>query len=90
MRRDDHAAFRALLGHQFTQQLQSQPIGQAHVGDDRIEALALKLLARLQQIAGRFHPITFAEQRQLVQGAQIRLIVDDKNMGWCGGGGLHA
>jgi hypothetical protein len=41
VRRDDHAAFGALLGHQLTQQLQPQPIGQAHVGDDRIEALAV-------------------------------------------------
>ena len=85
-----HAALRTLLERHLVQQFKPQAVGQAHVGDDRIEAMFLELLAGLQQIADRFHPIPFPEQRQFVEGAQIRLVIDDENTGCLEGGRLQA
>jgi hypothetical protein len=88
--RDDHAALRPLLGHQVAQQFKAQAVRQTHVGNDGIEAVFAELLASLLQVAGGFHPIALPEQRQLIEGSQVRLIVNDEDAGLLGGGGLRA
>ena len=82
---DHHAAFRALLCRQVAQQFKPQAVGQAHVGDDGIKALQLELLTGLQQVTGSFYPVALPEQRQLVQSAQIRLVINDQDAGGQGG-----
>jgi hypothetical protein len=85
----DHAALAALLVAQVAQQFHAEAVGQAHVGDHRIEALHLQLLARLAHAGGGLHAVAFAQQRQLVQRAQVGLVVHDEDGGIGGGGGRH-
>ena len=83
MSRDDHAAFSALLVHHVAQQLQSEAIRQPHVRDDGIKGVVLQKLACLGQVSCGFNPVAFAQQCQLIQGAQVRLIVNHQNVsGW--------
>ncbi len=77
---NDHAALWPLFCHHFTQQLKSQAVWQAHVRNHGIKPCFLQQLARLCQVTGGFNPVTFPQQGQLVQGAQIRLIVNDQDV----------
>ena len=60
------------------QQLQPVAVGQPHVGDDRIEAGGLQQRPGLLDAGRRLDVVALAQQRQLVEGAQIGLVVDDQ------------
>ena len=79
--RHHDAALRTLLLQHPVQELQSQPVRQAHVGDDGVEAMRSQLLPRFRERASRFHPIAFTQQREFVEGAQVGLVIDDEHMG---------
>ena len=81
MSRDDHTAFRPLLGGQLLQQLQAHAVGQAHVGDDGIKPLLFEVGAGITQVSGRLDAVTFAQQGELIQRPQVGLVVDDQNQG---------
>ena len=53
--------------------------------------LGLQLLPGFGQRAGRLHPVAFAQQRELVERAQVRLVVDDQDLrrrgGWTAASG---
>ena len=72
---------------QALQQLQPQAVRQAHVGDDGVELLAVQLLPGLSQRAGGIDAVTLAQQCELVQRAQVRLVVDDQDAGGRDGSG---
>ncbi|OPZ08421.1 MAG: hypothetical protein BWZ07_03156 [Alphaproteobacteria bacterium ADurb.BinA280] len=80
MRRDDDAALGALLRLHVGQDFDTQPIGQAHVGDDNVKALCVQQLQGFLHSACRIDPIAFAQQREFIQRAQIGLIVDHKDL----------
>jgi hypothetical protein len=65
------AAFRALLRDHALQQVQAQAVRQPHVGDHRVEALLLHQLAGFAQRARGFHAVALAQQRELIQGAEV-------------------
>ena len=72
------------------QELHAQAVGQAHVGDHRVEALRLQQLPRFCHRPGGFHAVALAQQRQFVERAQVRFVVDNKDLGRACGGGLGA
>ena len=82
----DHAALPALLVAQVLQQLHAEPVGQPHVGDHRVKALGLELLAGLLHVGRGLDPVALTQQGELVQGAQIGFVVNDKDGG---GRGVH-
>ena len=75
---DHDAALRALVTRQFAKQCQPFAVGQAHVGDQQVVAVARQEFAGLGQRAGRLHLVAFAQQGQLVQRAQIGFVVDNQ------------
>ena len=81
MRRDDHAAFFALLLGQFAQQFKPQPVRQAHVSNHRIEPGGFEMFTSLLKRAGRFYVVALPKQRQLVQCAQVGLVINDQDAG---------
>ena len=78
---DDDALFSSLVGIELAQQLQSQAVGQAHVGDQYIKTLLGQAFASLRQVAGGGYLVTFAQQGEFVQGAQVGFVVDDQHRG---------
>ena len=84
--RHDHAAFAPLLVAQVLQQFHAKAVGQAHVADHHVKAQGLQLLAGLLQGGGGFYAVALAQQGQLVEGAQVGLIVNNQDGG---GRGIH-
>ncbi|MDT4849731.1 hypothetical protein FQZ97_838590 [compost metagenome] len=83
---DDDALLGALGVGELAQQLQSQAIGQAHVGDQHVKALLGQPLACLGEVGGGHHRMALAQQGELVQRAQVGLVVDDEHGGRDGRG----
>ena len=78
--RDDDAALGALLGTQLLDQFHPQAVGQPHVGDQHVVAPGLEPGPGLGQVAGHVHPVALAQQGQLVQRAQVGLVVHDQDL----------
>jgi len=81
---DDDGLFVASAFIDAAQQIQSRAIGQAHVGDDELVAAGPTLLQQrpgFLDAARAVDVVAFAQQRQLVQGAQIGLVVDNQQAG---------
>ena len=85
--RHHDAALGALVLAQVDQQVEPRAVGQPHVGDHRVEALLLQLGLGLVHRGRGFHAVAFAQQGQLVQRAQVGLVVDDQHVGVGAGGG---
>ena len=68
------------------QHVQAAAVGQAHVGDDRAVGAVLQMQQRLLHRAGGVHVVALAQQGQLVERAQVGLVVDDEQAEMrCGG-----
>jgi hypothetical protein len=78
--RHDDAAFAALFGGHAPQQLDALAVGQPHVGDHRLELLRRELRDGLGERADGVHAIALAQEREFVQRAQVRLVVDDQHL----------
>jgi hypothetical protein len=92
--RHHHAALAALVLLDAVDDLHALSVGQAHVGDHRVEAARLQVLPRFRHAARRLDAIALAQQRQLIQRAQVGLVVDDQDLrrprGGRGGGAHDA
>lgn len=86
--RDYNAALAALLLLQPFDQLQTLSVGQTHICDQHGELLTPQQGTRLLQIGRAFDHIATALQRDFIQGAQIRLVINNKH-GSAGGIGRH-
>ena len=78
----------ALLLLQPFDQLQTLSVGQTHICDQHGELLTPQQGTRLLQIGRAFDHIATALQRDFIQGAQIRLVINNKH-GSAGGIGRH-
>jgi hypothetical protein len=88
----DDAALGAVVALEVLQDLHAQAVGQAHVGDDGVEAAGLQVAHRLGHAAGGLDPVALAQQREFVQDAQVGLVVDDQDARGArrrGGGDAH-
>jgi hypothetical protein len=83
---DDHAALAALQGAQALDQLDAQPVGQAHIGDQHLVAALQQLLPGTGHGFCHIDAVAFAQQGQLVERAQIGLVVHDQDAGVRAGG----
>ena len=63
---------------QAAQQVEAATVGQPHVGDDGTEGAVAQLRPCVLDAAGGFNVVAFAQQGQLVESAQVRLVVDDQ------------
>ena len=86
--RDHDAALAALLLLQPLNQLQTLSVGQAHIRDQHGELLTPQQGTRLLQIGRAFDHIATALQRDFIQGAQIRLVINNEH-GSASGMGRH-
>ena len=68
------------------QHVEAGAVGQAHVGDDGAVGAILQMQQRLLHGAGGVEVVAFAQQRQLVERAQVGLVVDDEQAEVRGGG----
>ena len=68
------------------QQVEAGAVGQAHVGDDGAVGAVLQVQQRFLDRAGGLDVVALAQQRQLVQRAQVGLVVDDEQAEVRGGG----
>jgi hypothetical protein len=84
--RHHHAALAALVLLDAVDDLHALSVGQAHVGDHRIEARGLQVLPGFGHAARGLDAIALAQQRQLIQRAQVGLVVDDKDLRGTRGG----
>ena len=83
---DDDRALRACRSLQPLQQLQPRAVRQTHVRDQQGKALRTEQRPGLLDAAHALDLITLAQQAQLVEGAQVGLVVDDEQAGRRGGG----
>ena len=63
----------------MVENVDARSIGQAHIGDDDIKLLLGNARQRRLLIARRIHAITFAQQAEFIEGAQIRLVINHQN-----------
>jgi hypothetical protein len=78
--RHHHAALAALVFLDAVDDLHALAVGQPHVGDHRVEAAGLQVLPRFRHAARGLDAVALAQQRQLVQRAQVGLVVDDQDL----------
>ena len=62
-------------------QLQAVAVGEAHVGEAQVEALALEKAGRLGDRSGALDPEAHPDQGQLQQFADVGFVVDDEHRG---------
>jgi len=72
---------------QHAQQLQSEAVGQAHVGDHDVKAALRQLGPRFVQASRGLYAVAFAQQREFAQRAQVGFVIDDEHAGL--GVGVH-
>ena len=70
-----------MRGVQLFEQLQPQSVGQAHVGDEQIELLAAQQGTGTFHILGRENLVAGAHEGDLVERAQIGLVIDHEDAG---------
>jgi hypothetical protein len=75
---DDDGALATSLLLEPGQHIHARTVGQSHVGDDHLIALVAQQRQGLGNRLGAVQLIPLAQQRQLVQGAQVGFVVDDE------------
>ena len=79
--RDDNTTLPALLRADVADQLQAETIGQPHVGDDQVKSVFMQAGKGLRQAFSGIDPEALAQQRQLIERAQVRFVIDNQYAG---------